>query len=73
MCKQILAFLQSWLDDESGQSITEYAYVIAFVGVLIAFAFNMAHNGFYGSLTQSYSACTSSLSSMNYAVSQQGT
>ena len=58
------------IDDESGQSITEYGAVIAFVGVLIAMAFGLAHGGLFGSISESYSSVESGLNAMNeYATS----
>lgn len=66
MRKQSWALIRRFAGEESGQSITEYGAIIAFVGVMVALAFNLAHNGFFATLTQSYSCATSSLSQLNY-------
>lgn len=55
--------------DESGQSITEYGAIIAFVGCLIAMAFHLANGGLFAGISGAYSACTSQLGNLNnYAV-----
>ena len=55
------------LRDEEGQSITEYAAILAFVGVLIAMIFSMTQSGLFATLTQSYSTATNALSQLNEA------
>jgi hypothetical protein len=54
---------------QRGQGISEYAAVIAFVCVLIAMAFQIAHGTIFSTISESYSSCQNSLSALN-AVSQ---
>jgi Flp pilus assembly pilin Flp len=59
--------LKAFVLDESGQSITEYGAVIAFVGVLIALAFHLARGGLFAGISGSFSVTTSHLDAMNDA------
>jgi Flp pilus assembly pilin Flp len=58
-------WLREFLLDESGQSITEYGAIIAFVGVLIAVVFSMARGSLFSSVSGSYSSVTSQMNSLN--------
>jgi Flp pilus assembly pilin Flp len=62
-------FLLNVLADESGQNIVEYCAVIAFVGVIIALAFNLAQGSLFVGLSQSFSSVPCQLNNVNSYVS----
>jgi hypothetical protein len=55
-----------------GQSIMEYAFVIAFVSMLIALAFNMTKGSLFGGISGAYSSCNGAMSQMNATASNHG-
>jgi Flp pilus assembly pilin Flp len=57
--------------NESGQGITEYGFVIAFVCTLIVIAFWIKGN-LFGSVSGSYSAVNNNLDKLNKTANQQG-
>jgi Flp pilus assembly pilin Flp len=61
--------LAEFVQDEDGQSITEYGAIIAFVGVIIAVAFSIANGTLFGAISQSYSSVSSALDATNAAAS----
>jgi hypothetical protein len=50
---------------QSGQGIIEYCFVIAFVSILIALAFNLAHGSLFAGLSGAYSNCNGALDKLN--------
>lgn len=44
-----------------GQSISEYAAVLAFVSCVIAVAFQLAHGTLFGEISESYGAANNAL------------
>ena len=50
---------------QNGQSIVEYAYCIAFVGLLFAMALSVAKGTLFCAVSQSYSSINSALSNLN--------
>ena len=60
--KQALA---AFLADESGQGITEYGAVLAFVALLVAVVFGFARGALQTTLSQSFSTVVSQLNSLN--------
>jgi len=65
MNKRNTTWLRIFLLDESGQSITEYGAIIAFVGVLIAVVFGLARGSLFSAVSGSYSSVTSQLGALN--------
>jgi Flp pilus assembly pilin Flp len=59
--------LHAFLLDESGQSVTEYGAVIAFVSVLVALAFALSRGTLFAGISGSFSVTTSHLDAMNQA------
>ncbi len=61
MTKALIAFLK----DESGQGITEYGAVLAFVALLVAVVFGFARGALQKTLSQSFSTVVSQLNALN--------
>jgi Flp pilus assembly pilin Flp len=60
----------AFLSDESGQGITEYGAVLAFVALLVAVVFGFARGALQSTLSQSFSTVVSQLNALNsYAAS----
>lgn len=57
--------LVSFLRDESGQGITEYGAVLAFVALLVAVVFGFARGALQSTLSQSFSTVVSQLNALN--------
>ena len=57
--------LIAFLKDESGQGITEYGAVLAFVALLVAVVFGFARGALQTTLSQSFSTVVSQLSALN--------
>ena len=57
--------LVSFLRDESGQGITEYGAVLAFVALLVAVVFGFARGALQTTLSQSFSTVVSQLNALN--------
>lgn len=57
----VLAFV----NDESGQGITEYGAVLAFVALLVAVVFGFAKGALQNTLSQSFSTVVSQLNRLN--------
>jgi Flp pilus assembly pilin Flp len=55
----------AFLNDESGQGITEYGAVLAFVALLVAVVFGFARGALQTTLSQSFSTVVSQLSVLN--------
>jgi len=57
--------LVAFLKDESGQGITEYGAVLAFVALLVAVVFGFARGALQSTLSQSFSTVVSQLNALN--------
>ena len=57
--------LLAFVNDESGQGITEYGAVLAFVALLVAVVFGFAQGTLRQSLSQSFSTVVSQLNALN--------
>jgi len=57
--------LNSFVVDESGQGITEYGAILAFVAVLVVVVAGFVNGNLKTALSQSYSLVTSALNSLN--------
>lgn len=55
----------AFLKDESGQGITEYGAVLAFVALLVAVVFGFARGALQTTLSQSFSCVVSELNALN--------
>lgn len=61
----IVALIQEFVSDESGQGITEYGAVLAFVALLVAVVFSFASGGLTSAISQSFSSIVYQLGKMN--------
>ena len=57
--------IAAFLADESGQGITEYGAVLAFVALLVAVVFGFAKGALQTTLSQSFSTVVSQLNALN--------
>jgi len=57
--------LAAFIKDESGQGITEYGAVLAFVALLVAVVFGFARGALQKTLSQSFSAVVQQLGNLN--------
>ncbi len=57
--------LVAFIADESGQGITEYGAVLAFVALLVAVVFGFARGALQTTLSQSFSTVVSQLNALN--------
>jgi Flp pilus assembly pilin Flp len=56
---------QSFISDESGQGITEYGAILAFVALLVAVVFGFANGTLQSAISQSFSSVVSQLNQLN--------
>jgi Flp pilus assembly pilin Flp len=57
--------ISTFISDESGQGITEYGAVLAFVALLVAVVFGFARGALQSTLSQSFSTVVSQLNALN--------
>lgn len=57
--------IAGFVRDESGQGITEYGAVLAFVALLVAVVFGFARGALQTTLSQSFSTIVSQLNALN--------
>ncbi len=57
--------IRDFHDDESGQGITEYGAILAFVALLIAVVFGFAQGTLQSAISQSFSTIVSQLNRLN--------
>lgn len=57
--------LVDFVTDESGQGITEYGAILAFVALLVAVVFGFAQGTLQSAISQSFSRIVSQLNRMN--------
>jgi Flp pilus assembly pilin Flp len=57
--------LSDFIHDESGQSVTEYGAIIAFVGLIVAMVFGLARGTLFQTICQSYSGVVSQMDTLN--------
>lgn len=65
------ATLNNFLNDESGQGITEYGAILAFVALLVAVVFSFASGTLTSAISQSFSTIVYQLNKLN-SVSANG-
>lgn len=63
--------IECFSSDESGQGITEYGAVLAFVALLVAVVFSFASGSLTSAISQSFSSLVFQLGRMNGAASAQ--
>jgi Flp pilus assembly pilin Flp len=64
MCVNLLTRL---FKDESGQGITEYGAILAFVAILIALVFTLVNGGIKDAISAAFSTVVSSLNALSAA------
>lgn len=65
--RSIVNFYDSFVNDESGQGITEYGAILAFVALLVAVVFGFANGTLKTTLSTSFSTVVSQLNRLNNA------
>ncbi len=58
-----------FITDESGQGITEYGAILAFVAILVALVFGITKGALTGAISQAFSAVVSQLNNLSAAAS----
>lgn len=58
-------FVRDFVEDESGQGITEYGAILAFVALLVAVVFGFAKGNLTAAISQSFSTVVSQLNQLN--------
>ncbi len=57
--------LKNFMSDESGQGITEYGAILAFVALLVAVVFSFASGTLTSAISQSFSTIVNQLNRLN--------
>ena len=58
----VLNLIKAFFQNESGQGITEYGAVMAFIGILIAFAFSTGNSSLYSAIKGCFSSLATNTS-----------
>jgi len=69
MFQKVVDFSEHFVADESGQGITEYGAILAFVALLVGLVFGFAKGSLQTAISQSFSSVVSSLNQLNTQVS----
>jgi Flp pilus assembly pilin Flp len=56
--------LKRFISDESGQGITEYGAILAFVAVLVALVFTMTSGGLRAAISNAFSTVVNQLNNL---------
>jgi Flp pilus assembly pilin Flp len=64
-----IKLLQLFIEDESGQGITEYGAILAFVAILIALVFALTSGALKDAISNAFAAVTSQLNNLVTAAS----
>ncbi|CAN5371548.1 hypothetical protein BH10CYA1_BH10CYA1_20160 [soil metagenome] len=56
-----------FITDESGQGITEYGAILAFVAILVALVFGITKGALTGAISSAFSAVVSQLNNLSSA------
>ena len=59
--------LNRFITDESGQGITEYGAILAFVAILVAVVFAITQGALAGAISKAFSAVVSQLNKLSDA------
>lgn len=57
--------IQNFVTDESGQGITEYGAILAFVALLVALVFGLTKGALTNAISASFSAVVKQLNDLN--------
>lgn len=57
--------ITNFRDDESGQGITEYGAILAFVALLVAVVFGFAQGSLQSAISQAFSSVVAQLNRLN--------
>lgn len=66
MCK-FTEMSSRFMNDESGQGITEYGAILAFVAILVAVVFSITQGALTSSISKAFSAVVSQLNRLSTA------
>jgi len=58
---------QKFVNDESGQGITEYGAILAFVAILVAVVFSITQGALSSAISKAFSAVVSQLNALSTA------
>jgi len=64
MADNFETFMNGFITDESGQGITEYGAILAFVAVLVALVFSFAKGGLSAAISSAFSSVIGQLNSL---------
>lgn len=64
------SLVQEFISDESGQGITEYGAILAFVALLVAVVFSFASGTLTSAISQSFSTIVNQLGKINSIASK---
>jgi len=67
MADNFRTLMDRFVADESGQGITEYGAILAFVAVLVALVFSFAQGGLKGAISAAFSSVIAQLNSLSSA------
>lgn len=59
--------LKQFINDESGQGITEYGAILAFVAILVAVVFAITQGALAGAISSAFSSVVSQLNKLSSA------
>jgi len=65
--------IKNFVSDESGQGITEYGAILAFVALLVAVVFSFASGTLTSAISQSFSTIVSQLNNLNATTAKAAT
>jgi Flp pilus assembly pilin Flp len=57
--------LSRFIGDESGQAISEYGAITAFVAVLVVLVFATSNGGIKGAISSGFSACITQINNLS--------
>ncbi|MBX9670380.1 MAG: hypothetical protein K2X93_22460 [Candidatus Obscuribacterales bacterium] len=55
----------AFIQDESGQGITEYGAILAFVAILVAMVFSITNGPLAGAIAQAFGSCVKQLNALS--------
>ena len=59
--------ISRFINDESGQGITEYGAILAFVAILVALVFSLTQGALKGAICSAFSAVATQLNNLSVA------
>ncbi len=62
--------ISRFINDESGQGITEYGAILAFVAILVALVFSITQGTLKAAISAAFSAVVSQLNNLSSAAAQ---